>query len=116
MSGNTYHYTHGGKCMIERAAVLKLIYGVIDKLNKQRKHESIIVKDPATALLGSAGSLDSLSFIHFVVAVEEAIEQEFQTSITLTEEHDLADEESPFRTIGSLADRVVLLLEEKLYA
>jgi len=64
--------------------------------------------------LGSSSKLDSLGLINIIVAVENNIENEFDTTITLADERAMSQENSPFRTVGSLADYIELLLEEKL--
>lgn len=101
-----------GKEMIERDRVFRLIYGVIERLNEQRKPDERIKGDSDSVLMGSGGSLDSLGLVNLIVATEEAVEQEFGTPITLSENMEYGDERSPFHTISSLADHMMLLLGE----
>ena len=44
---------------------------------------------------------------------EEKIEEEFKVTITLADERAMAQKISPFKTIGTLADYVSLILEEE---
>lgn len=98
--------------MIERDRVFRLIYGVIERLNEQRKPDERIKRNADSVLMGSGGSLDSLGLVNLIVATEEAVEQEFGTPITLSENMEYGDERSPFHTINSLADHMMFLLGE----
>ena len=90
------------------------IFNSIDSLNANLPNEEYIEKSNKTALFGSGSKLDSLDLINLVVAVEQNIEDEFDVTITLADERAMSQENSPFRTVGSLADYIELLLEEKL--
>ena len=91
------------------------IYNSIDTLNAQLLNEGHIEKSNNTALFGSGSKLDSLNLINLVVAVEQNIEDEFDVSLTLADERAMSQKHSPFRTIGSLADYIEMLLKEEFY-
>jgi len=86
----------------------------IEEINRQLENEHQLEKSTNTVLFGEGGKLDSLGLINLVVAVEQNIEDEFDVTITLADERAMSQENSPFRTVGSLADYIELLLEEKL--
>jgi len=67
-----------------------------------------------TTIYGNDSRLDSLGLINLIVAVEQNIEDEFDVSITIADERAMSQKYSPFRTIGSLADYIEVLLKEKL--
>lgn len=92
--------------------ILQSIYNSIDSLNAQLPSEEHIEKSNSTALFGSGSKLDSLGLINLIVAVEQNIEDEFETSITLADERAMSQNQSPFRTVDSLADYLEMLLEE----
>lgn len=58
---------------------------------------------PESRLFGSQGIFDSLGLVSLLVAVEEAIADQFQREVTLADERALSQARSPFRSIGSLA-------------
>jgi acyl carrier protein len=64
-----------------------------------------------TALFGPASSLDSMSLLTLVVAVEESVNREFGASITLSDERALMQDENPFRTVNTLASYICTLME-----
>jgi len=92
--------------------ILQSIYNSIDSLNTQLPREEQIEKSNSTALFGSGSKLDSLGLINLIVAVEQNIEDEFETCITLADERALSQNQSPFRTVGSLVDYIEILLKE----
>ena len=92
--------------------ILNSIYGAVDRLN-QTRDGAPLTKTPETGLFGDHGELDSLGLINLIVAVEEQIEDDFGSPITLADDRALSQEISPFRTVESLAGYIELLLKEK---
>jgi acyl carrier protein len=73
------------------------------------------LKEPineSTQLFGTSGLLDSVGLVTLTVAVEQAVEDAFNVSIAIASEKAMSQSKSPFRTVGSLTDWVVQLLEE----
>jgi acyl carrier protein len=92
--------------------ILDSLYAAIDDVNRERPSDRLLVKAPETALYGSASDLDSLGLVNFIVAAEQRIEAEFGKSLVLADDRALAQEPSPFRSVGALADYVEVLLRE----
>jgi acyl carrier protein len=93
--------------------ILEAVYAAIDQVNKQNPGDKPVRKDPATPLFGSASELDSLGLINLVVAVEQRIEEDFKTAITLADDRALSQEVSPFSTVQTLVDYIAMRLEEQ---
>jgi len=64
------------------------------------------------SLFGLDGILDSLGLVTLVVAVEQAIEDEWGVSLSLADDKALSQRNSPYRTVGSLAEYAGRLLQE----
>ena len=94
--------------------ILNLIYVTLDEYNEHVSDELQLEKLSDTKLFGQGSSVDSLGLINLIVAVEQNIEDKFDVTITLADERAMSQENSPFRTVGSLAVYIELLLEEKL--
>ena len=73
-----------------------------------------IVFNENSVIYGDNSPLDSLALVSLIVAVEQNIEDEFGISITLADERAMSQENSPFRSVRSLADYVETILKEKL--
>jgi len=64
-----------------------------------------------TVLFGRQGILDSLGLVSFVVAVEQAIEDRFRVQVSLADERAMSQTNSPYRTVGSLAEYAASFFE-----
>ena len=93
--------------------ITQLILKVIDELNEQLQPEQNLDKAIETIIVGKGGKLDSLGLVNFIVAVEQMIEDEFEVPIILADERAMFQNQSPFRTVGTLAEYIAMLIEEK---
>lgn len=60
-----------------------------------------------TVLVGTDAVLDSLGVVQLIVEVEQRVEQSHGISVTLANDKAMSQRNSPFRTVGVLADHVV---------
>jgi acyl carrier protein len=60
----------------------------------------------STKLLGTDSVVDSVGFLGFLMSVESALGNSVDLSALLIETGDVPPEDSPFRTIGSLANYI----------
>jgi acyl carrier protein len=60
-----------------------------------------------TVLVGTDPVLDSLGVVQLIVEVEQRVEQSHNVSVTLANDKAMSARNSPFRTVGVLADHVV---------
>lgn len=65
-----------------------------------------------TVLVGNDAVLDSLGVVQLIVEVEQRVEQEHSVSVTLANDKAMSQRNSPFRTVGVLADHVVATAAE----
>jgi len=98
--------------MTTKERITQVILSAIDEVNMQLPKEQQLDKFVDTVLFGSSGKLDSLGLVTLIIATEQKIEQELGITITLADERAISQKNSPFRTIGTLADYSSLLLEE----
>ena len=82
--------------------ILEAIYQGIDVVNGQLSERSKLVKSTETVLMGEGGVLDSLGLITLLVAVEDAIQSNMGTHITVLDEEALANASGPYNTVDSL--------------
>lgn len=95
-----------------KEGIIQAIFKAIDEVNRQLPKERRIEKSTDTVLFGQLGKLDSLGLVTLIMAVEQKIEKKFRIKITLANENAMSQENSPFRTIGTLIDSIFLLLKE----
>lgn len=65
-----------------------------------------------TVLVGNDAVLDSLGVVQLIVEVEQRVEQNHSVSVTLANDKAMSARNSPFRTVGVLADHVIATAAE----
>jgi D-alanine--poly(phosphoribitol) ligase subunit 2 len=68
--------------------------------------------DAETTLFGQNGLLDSLGLVSLVVNVEQAVEDAYGMSISLTDEKAMSQRNSPYRSISSLSSYIHGLMQD----
>ena len=96
--------------MVEKSRVLELLYGLLDEVNESRAADVRLPKSPTTALLGTDSVLDSLGLVHVVVGFEQKIAEELGSYVTLADEKAMSQRNSPFRTVDTLVDYALELI------
>ena len=95
-----------------REDILTLVYSAMDEIDPLTGNGSPLVKNPAARLFGSDSGVDSLTFVNLVVALEGQIQKKFGKAVVLVDEDNIAAEEHPFRTIGTLTEYVERVLNK----
>ena len=90
--------------------ILQIIYSAIDELNQQLPER--LEKSADTVLFGEGAKLDSLGLVNLIVITEQKAEEALGATITLADEKAMSRENSPFKSIGTLADYISSVLEE----
>ena len=93
--------------------ISKAVYAAVDDLNQQLPNGVQIDKSLDAPLYGAAGKLESLDFVTLIMEVEEKINAEFGTDITIADENLLSKEKSPFSTLGTLIEYLRELLNQQ---
>lgn len=93
--------------------IINVVYRSIEEVNSFLENKISLEEGLITPLFGKKGQLDSLGLVNLIVVVEQNIEDEFDVNISLADERALSQKRSPFRTIGSLADYIGIILEEE---
>ena len=83
--------------------ILSLIYNAIDEVNAESPDGVVLQKGEEVRLLDGAGSIDSLTFVNLIIAVEEQIQRALHITVVLVNENSMTLQERPFRTVGTLA-------------
>ncbi|MDX2240336.1 MAG: acyl carrier protein [Leptolyngbyaceae cyanobacterium bins.302] len=83
--------------------MVSLIVERVHEIGAEQEIELPVDLGNETPLFGQHGLLDSLGLVSLVVAVEQAIEDEYGVTVSLADEKAMSQKNSPYRTIGSLA-------------
>jgi acyl carrier protein len=93
--------------------VLKAVYFAIDELNAQLPPGVSVEKSLDAPLYGATSKLESLDFVTLVMEVEEKINAEFGTDITIADEHMLSKQNSPFSSVRTLIEYLEEVLKNE---
>lgn len=97
--------------MQTKAEIIQIIFEAIDEINKELKPGSKLIKNVETALVGESSKLDSLGVVSFITAVEQKMQDKLNLPINLVGERVLFQDNSPFESVNSLAEYILLLLK-----
>ena len=89
-----------------------MILDVASMLNETGEAAIALDDGEDGALFGESGALDSLGLVTLVTSVEQSLADDLGVSVVIADDRAMSRESSPFRTIGTLADYIVVLLEE----
>ena len=84
--------------------VSKAVFSAVDELNAQLPAGVSVEKSLDAPLYGAGGKLESLDFVTLIMEVEEKINAEFGTDITIADENLLSKAKSPFSTLRTLIE------------
>ena len=99
--------------MDNKQNVIPIVSSVVVEFNENLERKIPVERGLDAPLYGREGGLDSLGFVSFVVAVEQAIDDELGFSVTLADKKAMSQRNSPFRTIGTLVDYIVKLIPDQ---
>lgn len=100
----------------DRAAILEAILAAVDEVNATLPPERQIARTGATALFGPDSGVDSFTLVNLVIGSEQQILDRLDAAITLASEQAMSRRNSPFRTIDTLADYALELVDESRHA
>lgn len=66
-----------------------------------------------TVLFGAGSSLESIALVMLLAEVEAVVMEEAGVAITIADDRAMSQKQSPFRSVGTLAEYVATLLEEE---
>jgi acyl carrier protein len=102
--------------MTDNERISKAVYAAVDELNEQLPKGVQVEKSLDAPLYGTSGKLESLDFVTLIMEVEEKINAEFGTDITIADENLLSKQKSPFSTLGTLIEYLEEVLKQEASA
>ena len=98
--------------MIARKDAYEIVIASLNEVFAQTGAPAPETLNEDTVLVGADPVLDSLGVVQLIVEVEQRVEQGHNISLTLANDKAMWARNSPFRTIGVLADHVVATAQE----
>ena len=82
---------------------LELIFAAIKEVNMQQPPEYQLKLNKDEFLISDKSCIDSLGLITLLINIEEKISNKFKKNLNLLDEKLISEENTPFKTLGSLA-------------
>jgi len=98
---------------MNRSDVMDLIVTTLQDLLAGDPARAGLPIEEGTRLYGPEGLLDSLRLVSLVLDLEQEINDQMDTAITIADSRAMSQQRSPFRSVGSLADYIVRLLADE---
>ena len=101
--------------MIKNKIMDTIISDLKDILSVQDDSNSDLLDNitESTHLIGPKSFIDSLTLVSLIVDIEQKINEEYDITVTIADERAMSQKKSPFRTVGTLAEYVEILVNEK---
>ena len=90
----------------------EIVYKVIDQLNELLPNDKRLSKSPSTILMGKESTLDSLHLVNLLVNVEVMIEDRLDTTINLSGNETIYQENGFLQNVESLTDFIINCLDK----
>ncbi|MFL6713437.1 MAG: hypothetical protein ACJ8LN_10990 [Sulfurifustis sp.] len=87
--------------------LFRLITQALKDVNETRETPIDLSRGKALVLYGTIGVFDSMGLVNFLSAVEEAIEDTLQRTVSLTSEKAVSRRVSPFSSVAALIGFIV---------
>ncbi len=71
-----------------------------------------VQRNVGRVIVGKDAVIDSLGMVSLIVEIEQLLETEHDVSVTLANDRAMSERNSPFRTVGVLADHVMSLIAQ----
>lgn len=92
--------------------LVEIILNRAAELNEDLRNKIPVEEGDKAPLFGGGGVLDSIALVTLISAVEQDVEDAFDVALTIADDRAMSASRSPFRSVGSLAEYLVTLLEE----
>lgn len=108
------YYTRGKRMKKDmQDYMVTFIIRSVEEINKTLENKLPIEMREDCSLFGGEGVLDSISLVSLIVSVEQRIEDVLGVSIILANEKAMSRRNSPFLTVGTLAEFCNELVKEE---
>lgn len=98
--------------MIERKQAYDIVLESLQEVFVQSGLTAPAAVTEDTVLVGADAVLDSLGVVQLIVEVEQRVESNHGVSVTLANDKAMSAKNSPFRTVGVLANHVIATAQE----
>lgn len=97
---------------MDRVGIVDLIKRAVEDVITSDLDDKIPELTEDTRLAGNGAIIDSIGLVTVILEIEASINETIGTIIVIADDRAMSQTRSPFRTIGTLADYVLILINE----
>jgi acyl carrier protein len=94
--------------------IRQTVFTVLDELNEQLPGDQQLAKTDTTALVGPDGVLDSLGLVNLIALLEQRVESDFNTSVSLIDDDLMSEASTHFADVASLTRYLASVLRDRV--
>jgi acyl carrier protein len=94
--------------------IRQTVFTVLDELNEQLPGDQQLAKRDTTVLVGPDGVLDSLGLVNLIALLEQRVESDFNTSVSLIDDDLMSEASSHFAGVASLTRYLASVLRDRV--
>lgn len=98
--------------MIDRDTGVQVVLASLREVLDQSGEDVPADLTEDTVLVGNGAVIDSLGVVSLIVEIEQRLEMDYEISVTLANDRAMSQRNSPFRTVGVLADYILTMIKE----
>ncbi|GAB4441765.1 MAG: hypothetical protein OHK0015_39440 [Chloroflexi bacterium OHK40] len=98
--------------MIDRDTGVQVVLASLREVLEQSGEDVPADLTEDTVLVGNGAVIDSLGVVSLIVEIEQRLEMDYEISVTLANDRAMSQRNSPFRTVGVLADYILTMIKE----
>jgi hypothetical protein len=100
--------------MTNRNQIEQVVFQAIDRVNEMLLEENAVPKEAGTALLGEGAALDSMGFVNFIVALEDALTEATRLRVNVVEALNAPGNNGPKpQAVSDFVDFLLRLVQAK---
>ncbi|TGO02872.1 hypothetical protein PN36_17505 [Candidatus Thiomargarita nelsonii] len=99
---------------MDRQEILKIVLEAVSEVGEDEDKDILQNPDESTRLYGGAnGNLDSMGVVFLVTELEESLSEKLGIDLTLADDRAMSQRNSPFKSVKTITDYIMMLLKEK---
>jgi hypothetical protein len=101
--------------LMEKLEIEQMVLNCLCEILREEGMLQGVALDESSVLIGHPSTLDSLTLVRLIITLERKIQTDYRISVTLADDRAMSQKYSPFRSVGTLTDYILLLVggEEK---
>lgn len=86
--------------------IINIVFVTLEQINEERTDTNKFVVNKDTIIFGGDAALDSLDLVSAIVDIENAILNEFEQAVSLSDDRAMSEQPAPFTNVSTLTNYI----------